>query len=113
MYKRIIRLGTRQSKEICLQTGKEENLVAVQFTRLDALVGPIWPQKPGRYLDGVLVLGPPWKAKMLSLTAASGRVQAGVHFPFLMPRLSEVVPAAQMELPALEMSWTCPTKCLS
>lgn len=65
MYKRIIRLGTRQSKEICLQTGKEENLVAVQFTRLDALVGPIWPQKPGRYLDGVLVLGPPWKAKML------------------------------------------------
>lgn len=84
---------------MCLQTGKEENLVAIQFTRLDALVGPIWPQKPGRYLNGILVLGPPWKAKTLSVTAASGRAQAGVHFPcsLLMPRLSEVIPAAQLE----------------
>lgn len=37
-------VGARQFKDVCLQAGKVENLVAVQSTRPDALVGPIWHQ---------------------------------------------------------------------
>lgn len=50
--------GARQSKDVCLPAGKVESLVAVQSTKLDAIVCPIWHQKPGRCLAGALVPGP-------------------------------------------------------
>lgn len=94
------RVGARQSKDVCLPAGKVENLVAVQSTKLDAIVCPIWHQQPGRYLAGALVPGPLWKAKLVRVWQQHQdgyRQVCTFSCNLLIPRLLEVVPAAQLE----------------